>query len=844
MKMRHLTMINAVVVLLSVSLICGCVPQSRKGRFGDHLISSAKWKGIRNPEWHAKVVELNVAGRHKEIVEFCESQPDLMERSSNKTLPRVCNAYFELKRFDSLFDCLDCVEKKYANGDRYAIDSPPRGPKYGYTASSGFRYDASSWACHLRAEAYLQLGQFANAVDSFKKSIDLYRNGAYPGQVSTHGYVVAEAPLVLAYAFNNEKEKALALWERVLPAMDKDHARIISKNPTAFKLIPMDENGRICSHITIIAKTYMALKDYEEVCSTIKVEYLKSLRDFWSRAAGRGTGIGGVFQIMPLEFMLNKARFETGRTALALEGYKRLLEMPQISYFATYYQTIMHDMGRISLDNGEVDQAIDCFARSIDTIEQQRSTINTEVSKIGFVGDKQAVYHEMVGALIATERYEEAFSYAERGKARALVDMLASKKSFSGGQRENAPQVAGLIGEWQKTEQKVIEQVASKKAKPSPGLRGFMIQKRKEFIQADPEIASLMTVSTADTAKLRELLPPDEALIEYFGSGEKFFVFCVTRNGIHGVKLDTEGLERDVRAFRGQISSPASNLRGIVKKPGKCSADNLNKKAEALYKRLFQPIEAIIHKVNITIVPHGVLHYLPFNALCSKKGYLIDRYSIRMLPSASVMVFLKPGTQARAGGLIVFGNPDLKDSRYDLPFAEAEALAIAKERPDSKVLIRGQASETSLKKLCGQFKYVHLATHGNFNPDTPMASGLLLSRDSANDGMLTVGEIYDLSLNADLVTLSACDTALGKVANGDDVIGLTRGFLYAGANSIVSSLWKVDDKATSMLMQEFYRSLKYGDKRNALRKAQLKVKNDYLSHPFFWAAFQITGAVK
>ena len=119
-----------------------------------------------------------------------------------------------------------------------------------------------------------------------------------------------------------------------------------------------------------------------------------------------------------------------------------------------------------------------------------------------------------------------------------------------------------------------------------------------------------------------------------------------------------------------------------------------------------------------------------------------------------------------------------------------------------------------------------------------------MSSDSENDGTLTVGELYDLRLPADLVTLSACETALGKVANGDDVVGFTRGFLYAGTSSIVSSLWKVDDQATSILMQQFYKSLKETDKRSALRTAQLKVKDTYNSHPYFWAAFQITGSVQ
>ena len=149
-----------------------------------------------------------------------------------------------------------------------------------------------------------------------------------------------------------------------------------------------------------------------------------------------------------------------------------------------------------------------------------------------------------------------------------------------------------------------------------------------------------------------------------------------------------------------------------------------------------------------------------------------------------------------------------------------------------------------VKKIGKHFRCVHFATHGTFNPEKPLQSGLMLASDSKNDGILTVGELYDLNLNADLVTLSACETGLGKVANGDDVVGFTRGFLYAGTNSIVSSLWKVDDKATAILMQQFYTALKNNDKRSALRMAQLKVKNSYNPHPYFWAAFQLTGSVR
>ena len=128
-----------------------------------------------------------------------------------------------------------------------------------------------------------------------------------------------------------------------------------------------------------------------------------------------------------------------------------------------------------------------------------------------------------------------------------------------------------------------------------------------------------------------------------------------------------------------------------------------------------------------------------------------------------------------------------------------------------------------------------------FQADTPLHSALLLAPTSNDDGLLRVADLYRLQLNADLVSLSACETALSSVANGDDLLGFTRGFLYAGTRSIVSSLWKVDDRATRDLMLAFYRNLQDRDKAQALAQAQRAIKQQF-PHPFYWAAFQLTGA--
>jgi len=309
------------------------------------------------------------------------------------------------------------------------------------------------------------------------------------------------------------------------------------------------------------------------------------------------------------------------------------------------------------------------------------------------------------------------------------------------------------------------------------------------------------------------------------------------------VALGPVDIKEKVSGFRTWIQTPPAEVRGLRLAKSKGPASHGNKTGEELYNDLIAPLAKHIETRNLTIVPHGALHYLPFNALSNGNTYLIDRYRVRVLPSASVMAFLKNNKQEYQGRLLAFGNPDLNNPALDLPGAEAESRAITRKVPKASLYTRKQATETVAKADGSRYKYVHFALHGTFDSDKPLSSGLLLAPDTQNDGILTVGELYTMNIPADLVTLSACETALGKIANGDDVVGFTRGFLYAGTQSIVSTLWKVDDQATSKLIQKFYRELEKTDKRQALRNAQRYVKNNVNDHPYYWAAFQLTGKI-
>lgn len=518
--------------------------------------------------------------------------------------------------------------------------------------------------------------------------------------------------------------------------------------------------------------------------------------------------------------------FKTGRYADAKDKYAELVKHEYFKSLKSIHYIAYYHLGHIALHEKKPEQAIKYFKYAIDIIESERSTINTEAARIGFVGDKQAVYKDLVASLIKSGSYAEAFEYAERAKARALIDLLASKKTFNAGR--STAQVNEMLSALRDAEMNSIVAVsAGTKNSANRGISSN--QNIEKILSAAPETASLVSVTTMKVADIQAMLKRDEAILEYFYQGDGgVFAFVVSRDGINAFTIDSKGLDADVQRFRSAINAYQTN--------------DWEEWSGKLYNRLIQPVaNAIKGKKHLTIVPHGALHYLPFNALKNNHGtMLIEQHSLRLLPSASVMKFLhKPSKTTE--NLLVFGNPDRTDAPA-LPGAEAEARTIAALWGKSRVILRGNATETLIKQSAASFRYIHLASHGQFNPANPMQSRMLLSVDKDNDGDLMVSEIYDLNLNADLVTLSACQTGLGDVKNGDDVVGLNRGFLYAGASSILASLWEVPDNATRDLMTDFYKNLKIMDMRSAIQKAQLSTYKKY-KHPIAWAAFQMTGGV-
>jgi tetratricopeptide (TPR) repeat protein len=509
-----------------------------------------------------------------------------------------------------------------------------------------------------------------------------------------------------------------------------------------------------------------------------------------------------------------------GRIDQARAMLDTLLSLPEIPAMGNLYWVTLYERGVIALQQGQGKEGIGFLAQSVEAIESVRGTISFEAAKIGFAGDKQTVYAALISALAQAGDWQRAFLYVERAKARALVDLLAQRRDL-GPPPSVDDKVRALFAN-AATVDSSVGMTAS-----DDTVRGIKVvaDSRDALSAVAPEAASLVAVQKVGIAEVASRLGASESLIDYYVQGDDLYALVLNGTSVKGFILSAKGLGDDVRAFREAIDRRDARARDIGRR---------------LHARLVGPLLEDLKVTRLIIAPHGVLHYLPFAALPDGDGYLIDRFSIRLIPSASTLVYLRTDQPKKLCKLLALGNPDLGSRALDLPNAQVEAVTIAAMFPDSRALVRADASKSAVKELGNGFSMLHFATHGRFDANAPLSSGLYLAKGREADGVLTVSDLYSLRWDVDLVTLSACETGLGKVANGDDVIGLTRGFLYAGVRSIVASLWEVDDAATAHLMESFYKNLAENDKREALRLAQIDTRQQY-PEPWFWAAFNILG---
>jgi CHAT domain-containing protein len=518
----------------------------------------------------------------------------------------------------------------------------------------------------------------------------------------------------------------------------------------------------------------------------------------------------------------------------AQDSYRKALEAADAMLLPEVRWRALYGLARLQQGAGDSAGAVASFTKAIETVEGLRAEIRLDQLKDGFLAGKMDLYAGMVGLLVDLKRSDEAFAVAERSRARNLIDILGRQRLSLNGSvdQELYDRQNRLKGQLQEQ-----EALAAQAAKPQ---EKAMYVQALERLRADyqdllldierkrPELLSLVKVNPVSLAEVRGELEPGVVLLSYYQLPDRLLCWRLQRDGAQLFILP---------APAGELAESINNYLRMLQ-----NLEPLEKSSRELYDRLLaQPLAGLGEVKALGIVPHGPLHYLSFATLSDGRDYLVDRKPLFYLPAASVLRYTlsrrQPGKRLK---VLAIGNPDLGDRSLDLPFAEREAGTLRWNYPDVTELTRERATETWVREHISEFGIIHLASHGEFDPVNPLFSAIRLAPDKKSDGKLQADEIFGLKINADLVVLSACQTGLGDIRGGDDVVGMNRAFIFAGTHSLMSSLWRVSDVSTAILMKQFYREYARGDKAASLRKAMLHVKNRY-PHPGYWGAFVLTG---
>ncbi len=555
----------------------------------------------------------------------------------------------------------------------------------------------------------------------------------------------------------------------------------------------------------------------------------------------------------------------------AREMYSRALALAikedyWIEIFSNYY-----GLARCFEKLGDYKSAVQNYQKALETLEPVRGNITFEVFRIGFDSGKKGIYEGLVRSLVkyrlkypGRQADEMVLLALNSVKARVLIEELErfSSARETGYQAGELNRIDRMISDFFSRPENFLDESSSRRLAELEYryLRLRELNGQETVTNSQNRLPGLEFVQ-------KEFLSDAQLILDYFLGQEESYCFVISREHFRIIRLPGEKeIERWVKLYIKLVGSAAVSEQDL-------------RRAGSRIGELLLPAEELESKKysSLIIIPDGLLNNLPFETLIVRgKGsresnYLVETHSISYSPALALITRLKmrPRSADHQKELLAFGNPVYSQwfnnqvrariyfingirPRADfslgaLPFSQKETRQLAELFPQGSydLFLRRRASEDNLKSLkLGHYRIIHFACHGLISEKFPQRSSLVLSssRKSAEDGFLTAREIYTLRFNSELVVLAACQSSRGSIEKAEGIIGLPRVFLLAGSQAVVSSLWSVNDRASQVLMLEFYRGLLSGKtKAEALRQAKLKMIKRATSHPYYWAGFVLTG---
>ena len=517
-------------------------------------------------------------------------------------------------------------------------------------------------------------------------------------------------------------------------------------------------------------------------------------------------------------------------------------------------------LGKLHNNRGEKKEALDNYRRSIEAIERLRRDQTNDQHKIAYFKSKQDIYRRMAAVAFENGEVETAFIVSEQAKSRTLVDLIL--------EAEDSPRETNVPASLLKKRRELRDRLDALYQEMdthhgAAATRSGVAELKKELVRLERELeelqaeirertASARTSSEAEEITLESvralwrdgILPQDTRVLSYFVAEPGVLLFVLGAEGIvEALRLPSpaERLEAHLARFYEEIQLLEASERRV--ELARDSLDNALEPLEELYDVLIRPVEKLLKGCGTLLIsPNDFLHRVPFQALYDGESYLVQDYAIGYAPSCDILRYLSGKCSDNAESLVA--------GAFDgaVPEVEDEARRVGRlfgERLEGRTrsYVGQRATRLSFKRRFAESGIVHFAGHAVFNQRFPTASHLLF----AGGERLTVSDIFagDLGRGChELVTLSACETGRARTESGDELQGLVRGFIRAGAKAVMVSLWKVHDDSTRDLMIGFYEGWlgKKSGKAGALREAMLDgLNNPDRAHPYFWAPFALLG---
>jgi CHAT domain-containing protein/tetratricopeptide (TPR) repeat protein len=705
--------------------------------------------------------------------------------------------------------------------------------------------------CNLGA-IHLELGDLERALDSYRRAAEIYRQAKSPRQV--------DALVGIGTTLQRMGNPRDALKEY-------QEARKLSPTPS-WALFHYEGWALIA-----LSKPAEGLQSFQKALSIARTS---------QRASEASTllAIGVAYRAL-------------GKLGEANDHFTQAIQLGNEIDYPSVVSPALLQRAMLRRDQGRLEEARADTERALEIIESTRRNIAGQQIRTGYLASKQTYYEVYVDLLMRMDDLHPGEGYkalaleaSERARARGLLDLLAEGRidvgeGISAGMKEKEGRIAVELA-------RIQQELSSGKPAPTRAeeLSGQLklLHERQEQLDWDireqnPRYAQVRYPTTLKMEEIRSGLGEDTALLEYAIGKERSTLFVLTRGKLSSYPL----------AGAGAIAKQVGILRRALEKESLQTRKDYLDSAHQLYRMLVAPAfddGALAGKANLLIVPDRDLYYIPFETLLTRTAtagsytempYLLRQYAISYVPSASVLAGLRqpralpakdsrlliafapfaPAVGRTAGSGGPAGKPanvtrrDGGQSFAELPASRQEISRIGDLYSGSALEFFGtDATEENVKQnpAVATARRLHFATHAQLDERYPEYSSLILARspDSQEDGYLRAQEIFSLKLSADLVVLSACQTALGKEVTGEGLIGLTRAFFYAGVPSLVVSLWNVVDVHTPDFMLDFYEEMdSRHDKSRALQKAKLDlISKSRYAHPSFWAPFILIGEPK